>query len=257
MLSLLMATATFLVSPTGSATRRQVPQVQMALFGTDTPKTIGDAKAAFNAAYARPVNSMEQGFVNELLSSSVVAFSSPSYKYSRVFSVGFDSLCEVFLESMANDSEREKLRSALCAGLGLDPKTVTKDAAALRELASSGGSEEALLACDDMRTIADATNWKYSYPFGAGLLALMPLVGTEPSEEAIERWCSSLGVESKRLKKDWAFFKDASQKLVEVRQMMLELAAAGKRKEAERLKTEAEKAAKEAKEAEALAAESD
>lgn len=218
-----------------------------------TPKTIGDAKNAFNAAYGRPVNAMEQGFVNELLSSSVVAFAAASYKPSRVFAVGFESLCKVFLEGMSSDAEREKLRAALCIGLGTEPDAMRADADALMEIASSSGSEEELLACEDMREIAAATNWKYSYPFGAGLLALMPLTGSEPSDDVIDRWCDSLEISPDRLKKDYAFYVDASQKLVEVRQMMLELAAAGKRKEAEKLKAEAEKAAEEAKEAEAEA----
>ena len=52
------------------------------------------------------------------------------------------------------------------------------------------------------------------------------------------------------MKKDWAFYVDATRKLVEVKQMILQMAAQSKRKEAAKLKEEADKAAAEASEAE-------
>ena len=103
------------------------------------------------------------------------------------------------------------------------------------------------------RAVASAGDFKYSYPLGAGLLALMPLVSVEPSDEAIERWCGRLGLPASRLQRDYAFFKDAQQKMAQAQQMMMEMAAASKRKEAKKLKDEAEKAAAEAAEAEAAA----
>lgn len=38
-----------------------------------------------------------------------------------------------------------------------------------QELASTCGSEDALFATEDFKTLAAATNFKYSYSFGAGL----------------------------------------------------------------------------------------
>ena len=96
---------------------------------------------------------------------------------------------------------------------------------------------------------------KYSYQLGAGLLALMPLVDVEPSDEAIARWCEKLNLPGSRLQKDWAFYVDAQEKMVQAKQMVMEMAAAAKRKEAQKLKDDAEKAAKEAADAETAAAE--
>ena len=94
---------------------------------------------------------------------------------------------------------------------------------------------------------------KYNYPLGAGLIALMPLVSVEPSDESIARWCGKLGLPASRLQSDYAFFKDAQQKMAQAQQMLMEMAAASKRKEAKKLLEDAEKAAKEAAEAEAAA----
>ena len=56
------------------------------------------------------------------------------------------------------------------------------------------------------------------------------------------------------LQRDWAFYKDAQEKMVQAKQMILEMGAAAKRKEAAKLKEEAEKAKAEAEEAEKEAA---
>ena len=129
-----------------------------------------------------------------------------------------------------------------------------EEANSLATFAEGAGSEDAVLDSDDLQAIA-SEGLKYSYPLGAGILSLMPLCGVEVSDEAIERWCARLKLPAARLSKDWAFYKDATEKLTLVRQMLMEQAAAAKRKEAQRLKEEAAKAAAEADEAEAKEAE--
>ena len=83
----------------------------------------------------------------------------------------------------------------------------------------------------------------------------MPLVGVEATDEAIKRWCDALFTASttppaNTLQKDWAFYKDAQEKLNQMKQMFMEMAAATKRKEAKALKEQAEAAAKDAADAE-------
>ena len=79
--------------------------------------------------------------------------------------------------------------------------------------------------------------------------------GPKPSDEAIERWCTKLNLPASRMQKDYAFFKDAQEKMAQTKQMMMEMAAAAKRKEAKKLQEDAAKAAKDASEAESAAAE--
>jgi len=215
--------------------------------GLKVPKNVGEAKVGFQAAYGQPVDGVQQGFVNEMIVGCQLAVISPTYYPSRVFSLGFESLCSAFL---AGSDKQERIHDALCAGLGFDAAQVKAEADALTAMAT-GKTEADLLASDDFKAIIGKDKFQYSYPLGAGLLALMTLVGEEPSKEVIERWCKALGLPTSRLTKDWEFFEDASRKLVEVRQMMMEMKAAGKRKEAAKLKEAAEKAAKEAEEAEA------
>lgn len=211
----------------------------------EVPRTVGDAKAAFQAAYGAPVGSMSQGFVNEMLTSVTLATVSADYKYTRVFAVGFETLCESFLAAVPNEAQRSKIHDAMCVALELDAKKVVQDAAALKEAAGSM-TEEQILATADLKS-----GVKYSYPLGAGLLTLMPLVGSPPSTDVIDRWCEALGLTPIRLQKDWMFFEKALQQMADGRQMMLEMQASAKRKEAATLKAKADKAAEEAKAAEA------
>merc|ERR1712060_812991 len=96
--------------------------------------------------------------------------------------------------------------------------------------------------------------FKYSYAFGAGMLALMPLVDATPTEKTLGRWYSALNLDSARPIKDWKYFETSTEKMMQVKQMMVEMQAAAKRKEAEKLKQDAEKAAEEAAAAEVAAA---
>lgn len=219
------------------------------------PKNIGEAKTAFQAKYGRPVSGLQQGFVNEMLSAVTLAVSTPSYAPSRIFYLGFNTLCTTFLEGVASDAEREALTNGLSYACGLDAKRLAQQAEEISSFAQ-GKSEDELFASDDFTSIAG--NIKYSYPLGAGLLALMPMAGVEEiNDEVITRWCDALKLPPTRLQKDYAFFEDAKKKLVEVRQMMLEMSAAAKRKEAAKLKEKAEEAAAaaDAADAEAAAAE--
>jgi len=185
-----------------------------------SPQTIGEAKAAFKEKYGRPVNMLVNGFVNEMLTSVTLAMMKPSYQSSKVFSLGFEALCKTFLESV-NEEEQEKLHDALCMAVGLDPKIVRKEADDLEAFAN-GKTEDELLAGEDLKAIAAGGNFKYNYPLGAGLLTLMPMVGVEPSDEAIERWCTQLKLPASRLQKDWTLYVDAQRRMAEGRLMLAE-----------------------------------
>jgi len=225
--------------------------VRLAVGELNRPSTVGEAKDAFQKAYGRPVGPMSQSFVSEMLSSITLAMASPNFQYTRVFAFGFQALCDNFLNGVGED-EKANLKESLCKAVGLDVKQIDADAETLKEQASAG-TEEDLLASDEFKSIAEQRLFKYSYPFGAGMLSLMPLVDVEPSEESITRWTAAVGLRPERLIKDWRFFENAIEKLAEVRQMMMEMQAAAKRKEASKLKAEAERAAAEAAEAESEA----
>lgn len=217
------------------------------------PQTVGEAKEAFQASYGKPVGTTAQGFVGEMLSSTQFVMVRETYEYSRIWSVGFDKLCGVFLQGLPNDADREAVRSSMCIGLGMEPSMVTKDAEQLNA-AASGMTEDAFFESDDFKKVAAKDGFKYCYTFGAGLICMMEAVGVEPGEEAIDKWCEKLGLPTKAFKRDYAYFKSSVEKMEGVKEMMLQMQVAAKRSEAKRLADKADKAAKEAAEAEAAEA---
>jgi len=221
-----------------------------------TPQNVGEAKLSFQEEYGeyRIPSMPAQAFINSMLMQQF-ALISPSYKYSRVFSLGFESLCTVFLEGTSTSpKDAADARLALYSALGLDEAKSKADAEALMAEAT-GKSEAELFETDDFKAIKDAKDFKYSYQFGSGLIALMKLVNVEPSEEAIDRWCTQLELTNAGvLKRDFAFYESQLTKLEQLKEMLLQMTAASKRNEAARLKEKADAAAKEASKAEAEAA---
>jgi len=216
-------------------------------------KTVGDSRAAFQAAYGRPCAFQFQGFVGEMLGSTTLAMVSPTWSYSRVFALGFETLCSTFIGDQLSEKDAEHLVTCMYKGLDLDAAQMRADAQAMRDLAAAS-SEEEMLASDDFKKIAELEgSFKYSYPFSAGMLALMPLVDTKPSDETLEHWYGSLKLDHLRPIKDWKYFESSAEKMMQVKQMMVEQQAAAKRKEAEKLKADAAKAAEEAAAAEVAA----
>mmetsp|Transcript_99141 Transcript_99141/g.171964 ORF Transcript_99141/g.171964 Transcript_99141/m.171964 type:complete len:325 (+) Transcript_99141:68-1042(+) len=215
-------------------------------------KTVGDAKDAFYEAYGRPLTELGAAFVRDTLTAITLAQLREGFSYSRVFALGLDSLCTSFLQEIASESDREAVRRALCAALDLDPVMVKRDADGLQSFAD-GKTEEELLSSEDLKEIAAQKNTpaKYTYALGSGLLTLMPLVGEEVGDYTIERWCEKLKLKETKLKKDWLLYKGSLDKLNEAKAVLIEMSAQRKRREAEKLKEEADRAAKEAAEAEA------
>ena len=235
----------------GAASSRRAPAVAM-----EIPQTIGEARQNFIAVSGKynTLSMPTSAFVSMMLTQQF-ALVAPTYRYSRIYSVGFEALCTAFLPVTCTSPEAaEKTRKALYAGFDFDADGCKADAEAMLALAA-GKTEEELFATDDFKQIK-AAPFKYSLQFGHGLLALMKVVGVEPSEESIERWCLAIGMEgnAKSLTRDFSYFKEQMGKIEVFQEMLLQMDAQAKRNEATRLKAKAEKAAKEASEAEAEAA---
>lgn len=207
-------------------------------------RTVGDVKNAFYKSYGMPIGSFEaNSFVSQIITSQSVAMVSSDFAYSRIYAFGLESLCAFFLDTLKDD-ERAKIKSCMLTAMGFDPAKIKADAEAMETLAKGG--EDALLSSEDFKLVAGKEHFKYTYPFGAGLLALMPLVDKEQSEDTIEKWTSKLNIEASKLKKDQTMYDMAVAKLAEVKEMMLQMQIGAKKKEAEKLQKQAEAAEKEA-----------
>lgn len=167
----------------------------------EKPMTVSQARSVFYATYRGSFDQMMKTFVEEMLESVIIAMQSPAFLYTRVFALGFESLCKIVLrQSSKTDEDGERVRRALLIALGMDPDITKRDAEALRSFAKES-TEEQLFASEDFTKIAGIRNFRYIYPFGAGLLATMQTMGQEMSDETIQRWCEKLNFPSRNVKK--------------------------------------------------------
>jgi hypothetical protein len=226
---------------------REVPRTSSPSMVLQDYQQVSDVRNKFYASYGKTFLGPEaQSFVGEMLTSMSMA-SGPKFKYNRIFALGCDSLCKTFLAPIKDEADREKLEDSMLTAVGLDPASVRSDAEALRT-ETTGSTEDAVFSSEEFKQIQaqNSDEFKYTYQFGAGLMAMMQLVGEKPTEGTVARWCSELGIQSNTLKKDAAYYESLIRKLAEMKQMMVQMEASAKRKEAAKLKEEAERAAKEA-----------
>ena len=192
-----------------------------------------------------------QSFVNEILTSEGLAMNTPRYRYSRIFAVGFQSMCDVFLSVGITDSTAQLVRESLCVAFEFEPSTVYADAADLLELAK-GKSEEEVLALDDLKELAGSSSSQYSYTLGAGLLSLMKEAGIEPDADVIKRWCEALNIKAvNSFTRDYGYFQMNVKKFAELREMFQQMEVSAAKKKAADLAKKAEAAEAEAAKAEA------
>ena len=221
--------------------------------------TTGDRKVIFgdNLGKGLGVNPQHtqipmaaQSFVNEIIQTEGLAMNTPRYKYSRIFALGFESMCDLFLSVGISDSTAQLVRESLCVAFEFEPEKVAKDAKGLAELAK-GKTEEELLALDDLKALS-STSPQYSYTLGAGLLSLMKEAGLEPDADVIKRWCEALNIKAvNSFTRDYGYFQMNVKKFAELREMFAQMEVSAAKKKAANLAKQAEAAEAEAKAAEA------
>ena len=181
------------------------------------PATASDAQLVFREVYAGSMTtSSTQQFISALMNDRATAF---SFRYDRIYAVGFAALCEAFLPATCiSPADAQATRSALCFSLGLDERQLLADAEALAQRAGRVSRDE-FLTSGDMKELSARESFKYTYVFGVGLVTLMRLTGEELTNKGefgtwykppagddgpIDRWCAQLGLDkyAKRIAQD-------------------------------------------------------
>jgi hypothetical protein len=218
---------------------------------TEAKLTVGDRKVKFNeamgAAYGIDPRHCQipmptQSFVNEVLTSTTLAMNTPSYQYTRIWALGFDTLCELFLSAGCSSDCATKVRSSLYVAFDMVQEDVEADCAALKAL-SEGVTEEQALALEDLVALSKQ-KVTYDYTFGTGLATLMKQASVPPSEEVIARWCDALNLSCKSVfTRDYKYFESSVEKFAQMKEMMAQMEISAKRDAAKREAEKAEKAA--------------
>ncbi|CAI9784438.1 unnamed protein product [Fraxinus pennsylvanica] len=216
---------------------------------TDLP-TVSETKLNFLKAYKKPVPSIYNSVLQELIVQQHLMRYKSTYRYDPVFALGFVTVYDQLMEGYPSDEDRETIFKAYIKALNEDPDQYRADAQKLEEwarsqtastlvdFASRDGEVEATLK-DIAERAGSKGNFSYSRFFAVGLFRLLELANaTEPT--VLEKLCAALNVNKKSVDRDLDVYRNLLSKLVQAKELLKEYVDREKKKREER--TESQKA---------------
>ncbi|KAI5660752.1 hypothetical protein M9H77_20075 [Catharanthus roseus] len=230
-------------------TDRNAPyfSVQCMSSGTDIP-TVAETKMNFLKAYKRPIPSIYNTVLQELLVQHHLMKYKRTYRYDGVFALGFVTVYDRLMEGYPSDEDREAIFQAYVKALNDSPEQYRADAQKLEEWAraqnpstlvdfsSREGEVESILK-DIAQRAGSKESFSYSRFFAIGLFRLLELANaTEPT--ILEKLCAALNVNKKSVDRDLDVYRNLLSKLVQAKELLKEYIDREKKKREERVETQ-------------------
>jgi len=208
--------------------------------------TVADTKRKFLEGYTKPIPSLYSTVIQELLVQHHIVRYNSGYKYDPIIALGFVSVFDQVTEGLDKEVA-EAVFKAYIEALNEDPAKYRADAEKMQEVASSSSLDD--FKPDEsgnelQKALAQvANNSKYYYCkwFGIGIFRLLEIADAM-DPKALESLVTSLGVRIELVQRDLALYKGVLSKMSAARELMEEMMAREKKKQAER---DSAKAAKE------------
>lgn len=225
----------------GSSSSRMV--VHCMSTATDPP-TVSETKSNFLKAYKRPIPSIYNTVLQELIVQQHLMRYKRSYQYDPVFALGFVTVYDQLMEGYPSDEDREAIFKAYIEALNEDPAQYRADAKKLEEwarsqsasslvdFASREGEVEGILK-DISARAGSKGSFSYSRFFAVGLFRLLELSNaTEPT--ILDKLCLALNVNKKSVDRDLDVYRNLLSKLVQAKELLKEYVDREKKKVEER-----------------------
>ncbi|MED6162488.1 Protein THYLAKOID FORMATION 1, chloroplastic [Stylosanthes scabra] len=209
---------------------------------TDAP-TVAETKLNFLKAYKRPIPSIYNTVLQELIVQQHLMRYKTSYRYDPVFALGFVTVYDQLMEGYPSDEDRDAIFKAYVNALNEDPEQYRKDAqkmeewaraqnlTSLVEFSSKDGEIEGVLK--DIAERAGKGDFSYSRFFAVGLFRLLELTNaTEPT--ILEKLCAALNINKKSVDRDLDVYRNLLSKLVQAKELLKEYVDREKKKREER-----------------------
>ncbi|PIM99515.1 hypothetical protein CDL12_27992 [Handroanthus impetiginosus] len=223
-----------------SSTRMVVQCISTA---ADVP-TVSQTKSNFLKAYKRPIPSIYNTVLQELIVQQHLMRYKRSYRYDPVFALGFVTVYDQLMDGYPGDEDREAIFKAYIEALNEDPAQYRTDAQKLEEwartqspsslvdFASREGEIEGILK-DIAERAGSKENFSYSRFFAVGLFRLLELTNTtDPT--VLDKLCAALNVNKKSVDRDLDVYRNLLSKLVQAKELLKEYVEREKKKIEER-----------------------
>ncbi|XP_076910481.1 protein THYLAKOID FORMATION1, chloroplastic-like [Bidens hawaiensis] len=228
---------------TSSSSSRFVVQC-MSTTVTEPPPPVSETKLKFLNAYKRPIPSIYNTVLQELIVQQHLMRYKKTYRYDAVFALGFVTVYDQLMEGYPSDEDREAIFQAYIKALNEDPQQYRADAqkleawaraqnaSSLVEFASKTGECEEILK-DIAERAGGSGSFSYSRFFAVGLFRLLELSNaTEPT--ILEKLCAALNINKKSVDRDLDVYRNLLSKLVQAKELLKEYVEREKKKREER-----------------------
>lgn len=215
--------------------------------GTDVP-TVSETKLNFLNAYKRPIPSIYNTVLQELIVQQHLMRYKRTYCYDAVFALGFVTVYDQLMEGYPSDEDREAIFQAYIKALKEDPDQYRNDAKKLEEWAraqnasslvnfsSREGEVEGILK-DIAERAGGKGSFSYSRFFAIGLFRLLELANaTEPT--ILEQLCVALNINKRGVDRDLDVYRNLLSKLVQAKELLKEYVDREKKKMVERAESQ-------------------
>ncbi|KAJ4847879.1 Protein THYLAKOID FORMATION 1, chloroplastic [Turnera subulata] len=220
--------------------------VQCMCATTDVP-TVAETKFNFLKAYKKPIPSIYNTVLQELIVQQHLMRYKRTYSYDAVFGLGFVTVFDQLMEGYPSDEDKDAIFKAYVEALNEEPEQYRTDAAKLEEwaktqtssslveFASREGEVEGILK--DIAGRAASGKFSYSRFFAVGLFRLLELTSaTEPT--ILEKLCAALNINKRSVDRDLDVYRNLLSKLVQAKELLKEYVDREKKKREERAETQ-------------------
>ncbi|XWS63359.1 hypothetical protein CRYUN_Cryun06bG0089500 [Craigia yunnanensis] len=210
---------------------------------TDVP-TVSETKSNFLKAYKRPIPSVYNTVLQELIVQQHLMRYKRTYRYDAVFALGFVTVYDQLMEGYPSDEDRDAIFQAYIKALKENPEQYRIDAQKLEEWAraqtssslvvfpSRDGEVEVILK-DIAERAGGKGSFSYSRFFAVGLFRLLELANaTEPT--VLEKLCAALNINKRSVDRDLDVYRNLLSKLVQAKELLKEYVDREKKKIEER-----------------------
>ncbi|XP_059661002.1 protein THYLAKOID FORMATION1, chloroplastic [Cornus florida] len=210
---------------------------------TDVP-AVSETKLNFLKAYKRPIPSIYNTVLQELIVQQHLMRYKRTYRYDAVFALGFVTVYDQLMEGYPSDEDREAIFQSYINALKEDPMQYRIDAKKMEEWAraqtasslvdfsSRDGEVEGILK-DIAERAGGKGSFSYSRFFAVGLFRLIELANaTEPT--ILEKLCAALNINKRSVDRDLDVYRNLLSKLVQAKELLKEYVEREKKKREER-----------------------
>ncbi|MEL6489087.1 MAG: photosystem II biogenesis protein Psp29 [Cyanobacteria bacterium J06621_3] len=229
-------------------------------------RTVSDTKRAFYGQHTRPINALYRRVVEELMVEMHLLLVNADFNYDSIYALGVVNTYDRFMQGYEPEGDRASIYTAIIQAVEGEPSQYRRDAEEVTAAAKSVGNIDEFKSLVDsakndpgsdalkgnLHKIISNSKFKYSRLFAIGLYNIIEAIDASALEEKekrealLDRLAENFSLNSDLLKKDIELYRSNLEKMAQAQEVMKDMIAAEKKKQAKREEDKKQREAKKA-----------